>query len=191
MYVNPHIHSLIHASIASLQYTHISSPALPRVPVVTRTKSAGVLIAGIDICGILAKMKKRVYTETTIISYLTARPSRDLVIAAHQELTRQWWEMRSSDFDLFISELVREEVVKGDAEASDKRMGTIADMPILRTTEKAVSLAENLISTGPIPREAAADALHIAIAAVNGVDYLLTWNCKHLANASLRGRIET
>ncbi len=95
-----------------------------------------------------------------------------------------------SDFDILVSELVREEVVKGDAEASDKRMGTIAEMPILRTTEEAVSLAERLVSTGPIPREAAADALHIAIAAVNGVDYLLTWNCKHLANAILRGRIE-
>ena len=113
-----------------------------------------------------------------------------LVIAAHQELTRQWWETRLSDFDILVSELVREEVVKGDADASDKRMGTIAEMPILRTTEEAVSLAGQLVSTGPIPREATADALHIAIAAVNGVDYLLTWNCKHLANATLRGRIE-
>ena len=148
-------------------------------------------IESIGICDIMAKMKQRVYTETTIISYLTGRPSRDLVIVAHQELTRQWWETRSSDFELFVSELVREEVAMGDAKASDKRMGTIAEMPILRTTEEAVSLAERLVSMGPIPHEAAADALHIAIAAVNGVDYLLTWNCKHLANATLRGRIET
>ena len=147
-------------------------------------------IESIDICDIMAKMKQRVYTETTIISYLTGRPSRDLVIAAHQELTRQWWETRSSDFELFVSELVREEVAMGDAKASDKRMGTIAEMPILRTTEEAVSLAERLVSMGPIPHEAAADALHIAIAAVNGVDYLLTWNCKHMANATLRSRIE-
>jgi hypothetical protein len=135
-------------------------------------------------------MKQRVYIETTIVSYLTARPNRDVVVAAHQELTRQWWETRSSAFDLLVSELVREEAMKGDVEASDKRMATIAEIPILRTTDEAVALADQLISRGPIPRESAADALHIAIAAVNGLEYLLTWNCKHLANAALRGRIE-
>lgn len=128
--------------------------------------------------------------ETTIVSYLTARPNRDVVVAAHQELTRQWWETRSSAFALLVSELVREEASKGDEEASDKRMATIAEMPILRTTDEAVSLADQLVSMGPIPRESAADALHIAIAAVNGVEYILTWNCRHLANAALRGRIE-
>jgi predicted nucleic acid-binding protein len=136
-------------------------------------------------------VKQRVYIETTIISYLTGRPSRDVVIAAHQELTRQWWETRSKDFDLLVSELVREEAMKGDEKASVGRIATIAEIPILRATEPAVSLAQRLVSTGPFPREAAADALHIAIAAVNGVDYLLTWNCTHLANAVLRGRIES
>ncbi|HIJ64938.1 MAG TPA: type II toxin-antitoxin system VapC family toxin [Candidatus Hydrogenedentes bacterium] len=135
-------------------------------------------------------MKQRVYIETTVVGYLTGRPSRDVVIAAHQELTRHWWETRSSTFDLLVSELVREEAGKGDEEASTKRMTIIGEIPILQTSDAAVSLAKQLVSPGPIPPESAADALHIALAAFNGVDYLLTWNCKHLANAALRGRIE-
>ena len=134
-------------------------------------------------------MKQSVYIETSIASYLTGRPSRDMVIAAHQELTRQWWETRFSTFDLLVSELVREEAGKGDLEASAKRMAAIGKLPILKTNDAAVSLAEQLVSAGLIPRESAADALHIAIATVNGVDYLLTWNCKHLANAVHRNRI--
>lgn len=135
-------------------------------------------------------MKQQVYIETSVVSYLTGRPSRDMVVASHQELTRQWWETRSAAFDLLISELVRQEVRRGDTEASGKRMTAIERIPILQTSEAAVSLADQLVSAGPIPQEAAADALHIAVAAVNGVAYLLTWNCKHLANAALRHRIE-
>lgn len=135
-------------------------------------------------------MKQRVYLETSFISYLTGRPGRDMVIAAHQQLTRQWWEDRSSSFDLVVSELVVEEASRGDLDASRARLGTIQNIPILTVGPDAVSLAEMLISRGPIPHESAADALHIATAAVNGIDYLLTWNCKHLANASLRNRIE-
>lgn len=135
-------------------------------------------------------MKQQVYIETSVVSYLTGCPSRDMVIASHQELTRQWWETRSSAFDLLISELVRQEVRRGDTEASGKRMTAIERIPVLQTSEAAVSLADQLVSAGPIPQESAADALHIAVAAVNGVAYLLTWNCKHLANAALRHRIE-
>ena len=135
-------------------------------------------------------MKQRVYIETTIVSYLTSRPSRDMVIAAHQELTRQWWDTRACSFELLISELVREEVAKGDAEASDKRISVIEKLPILGTSDDAVLLAEKLVLTGLIPREYVADALHIAISTVNGIEYLLTWNCKHLANAAHRNKIE-
>ena len=135
-------------------------------------------------------MKQRVYIETSFLSYLTGRPTRDMIIAAHQQLTRQWWEERSPAFDLVISELVREEASKGDPEASSARLAAIEKTPILKINEDAVSLAEQLVSRGPIPRECAADALHIAVAAVNGIDYLLTWNCKHLANALHRSRIE-
>jgi predicted nucleic acid-binding protein len=136
-------------------------------------------------------MKQRVYIETTIVSYLTSRPSRDVVIAAHQELTRQWWDTRAYSFDLLVSELVLEEVAKGDMEASDKCISAIEKLPILEISNEAVRLAEKLVLSGPIPREYTADALHIAISAVNGIEYLLTWNCKHLANATHRNKIET
>ena len=134
-------------------------------------------------------MKERIYIETSVISYLTGRPARDVVIAAHQELTRQWWETRASRFDILVSELVREEASGGDAEAARRRMAAIGDIPVLKADDAAVTLAERLILHGPIPQQSAADALHIAIAAVNGLDYLLTWNCSHLANAAHRQRI--
>jgi hypothetical protein len=139
---------------------------------------------------ILIDMKPGVYLETTVISYLTARPSRDMVIAAHQELTRQWWTTRTGAFNLFVSELVRLEAGKGDAEAADKRITAIDEISILRTSEEAIVLADQLVSGGPIPSEAMADALHVAIAAVHGIDFLLTWNCAHLANAVHRHRLE-
>jgi predicted nucleic acid-binding protein len=135
-------------------------------------------------------MKARVYIETSVVSYVTGRPTRDMVIAAHQELTREWWETRAPLFDLVVSELVREEAARGDAEASDRRMRRIETLPVLEVSDAAVQLAEQLVSAGPIPEKSAADALHIAIAAVNGADYLLTWNCTHLANAAHRHRIE-
>lgn len=113
-----------------------------------------------------------------------------MVIAAHQELTLQWWERRTSVFALVISELVREEARRGDPAASTERLAAIEDLPILAITDEAVALAEHLVGSGPIPESAAADALHIAVAATNGVDYLLTWNCKHLANAVHRSQIE-
>jgi hypothetical protein len=135
-------------------------------------------------------MKPSVYIETSIINYLTGRPSRDVVIAAHQELTRQWWEERAGKFKLVIYELVEQEAVRGDSAAAQSRMDAIVQIDILVTSEEAVLLAEQLILMGLVPKEYAADSLHIAIAVVHGIDYLLTWNCKHLANASLRSRIE-
>ena len=113
-----------------------------------------------------------------------------MVMAAHQELTLQWWEQRAGVFALVVSELVREEAGRGDPGASADRLAVIDDLPILAVSDEAVSLAGQLVGTGPIPDSAAADALHIAVAAVNGVDYLLTWNCKLLANAVHRSQIE-
>lgn len=135
--------------------------------------------------------KAKVYVETSVVAYLTGRPARDLVIAAHQELTRQWWAERSSAYALYVSELVREEASKGDPAASDKRIVAIQTLPVLCVNDAAVDLAENLVVAGPIPEKASADALHIAIATVNGVDFLLTWNCKHLANAAHRHSLES
>ncbi|MEN6335236.1 MAG: type II toxin-antitoxin system VapC family toxin [Phycisphaerales bacterium] len=136
-------------------------------------------------------MKDRVYIETSVVSYLTGRRPPDTIVAAHQELTRRWWDERSSQFELLISQLVYREAAAGDATAADARLEAIAGLQILAVTDEAVSLAEQLVVKGPIPRDSAADALHVAIAAMNGVDYLLKWNCKHLANASHRGRIES
>jgi hypothetical protein len=136
-------------------------------------------------------MKDKVYIETSVVSYLTGRPSRDVVIAAHQELTRQWWETQSSKYELLISELVLEEAAGGDSDAAQRRIQAIRDLHILRTSESAVELATHLVSMRLTPQEYAADAMHIAIAAVNGTDYLLTWNCKHIANAKRRQEIES
>ena len=135
-------------------------------------------------------MKPKVYLETTIPSYLTARPSRDLVTAAHQQITREWWDTRRHDFDLFVSQMVIDEASAGDPEAAIRRLDVLASLPLLDPQAEGTALAQMLIDHIPLPARAAADALHIAIAVVNGMDYLLTWNCTHIANAALRGRIE-
>jgi hypothetical protein len=132
----------------------------------------------------------KVYLETTILSYLTARPSRDVVVAGHQQLTRDWWEQRRSLFDLYVSQLVLREAESGDPDAAERRLTAISGIPLLEISEEATELARGLVERGPIPKKAAADSLHIAIATVNGLEYLLTWNMAHIANAELRPRIE-
>jgi len=134
-------------------------------------------------------MKPRTYLETTIPSYLTAWPSRDLVRAAHQQITREWWARRSA-FELFSSRLVVRECQAGDPEAAVDRLKALVGVRLLEQTPDAVALAEALVSEVPLPERAVADALHIAIATVHGMDYLLTWNCTHIANVTLRPRIE-
>ena len=135
-------------------------------------------------------MRPRAYIETTIPSYLTARPSRDLLIAAQQQLTREWW-MRRSAWDLFISPLVVLECQAGDPTAANERLMAIQTLPLLEQDETVTALAEQLARQVPIPIRAAADAVHIATAAVHGMQYLITWNCTHIANATLRLRIES
>ena len=134
-------------------------------------------------------MKPRIYVETTVPSYLTAWPSRDLVRAAHQQITREWWAQRG-DFELYSSRLVVHECQAGDTQAAADRLAALAGVPLLEQTPDAAALAEALVRDVPLPERAAADALHIAIAAVHGVDYLLTWNCTHIANVTLRPKIE-
>jgi len=106
-------------------------------------------------------------------------------VAAHQEITRDWWESRRSDFDLYISELVLEEVRAGDGQLAGRRLELLAGLPILPATSEILELAKELITKGPLPRKAAGDSVHIAVAAVYGCEYLLTWNCRHIANAEL------
>lgn len=133
-------------------------------------------------------MKPRTYVETSIVSYLTARPSRDLVLAAHQQVTRDWWASRER-FDLFVSQFVFDEAAAGDPEAAAKRLTVLGETAVLDVTTEVIALAEDLTGAGGLPSEARVDALHVAIAAVHGMD-LLTWNCRHIANATLRGTIE-
>lgn len=134
-------------------------------------------------------MKSKVYLETTIISYLTAFPSRDIVHAAHQQITREWWERRDR-FDLFLSQAVLEEAGRGDAEAAARRLAVLKGVPVLAVGAEVAALAERFLRMRAIPAKAAVDAVHIAAAVVNGMDYLLTWNLAHLANAAVRGKIE-
>src|SRR5436309_1658461 len=136
-------------------------------------------------------MKPRVYLETTIPSYLTAWSSRDLVRAAHQQITREWWDQRREQFDLFISQVVLRESAAGDPSAASERLKAIRDLPLLEQTDQATALAQALLLEVPLPKRAAVDALHIAIATVHGMDYLLTWNCTHIANAALRDQIDS
>ena len=134
-------------------------------------------------------MKPTVYVETTIPSYLTAWPSRDVVRAGEQQVTRDWWARRT-EFELRVSSLVLLECGAGDADAAALRLAALDGVPVLAQTGEAETLADRLLREVPLPAKAAADALHIAVAAVNGVAYLLTWNCTHIANATLRPRIE-
>jgi len=128
----------------------------------------------------------KVYIETTIPSYLASRPSRDLLVAAHQQLTRDWWEFRRPSFDLYISEPVLQEAAAGDQILAKRRLELLADIPVLPLTGGILRMAESLVTEGPIPRKAAGDALHIAVATEYGCDYLLTWNCRHIANAEIQ-----
>ncbi len=135
-------------------------------------------------------MEGKIYVETSVISYLTSRLSRDLIVAGHQQITQEWWANQRDKFELFVSQTVLEETAGGDQEAARQRLSVIESLPLLEITEEAIALAKDLVRLGPLPEKAAVDALHIAIAVTNKVDYLLTWNCKHLANAALRSRIE-
>ena len=134
--------------------------------------------------------KPSVYVETSIISYLTARPSRDLIIAAQQTMTREWWRNAPERFLLVASELVLTEAAEGDTDAARSRLTALEVVTRLDATEDAESLTRRLLELGAFPSEAAVDAGHVAIAAANKVDYLLTWNLHHIANAAARSRIE-
>jgi hypothetical protein len=136
-------------------------------------------------------MNERVYIETTFVSYLTARPSRDLIVAGHQQITHDWWETHRGDFELCVSQLVFQEAGVGDPQAAQERMELLAIMTLLEIKEAAISLAEELVRAGALPAKAGNDALHIAVAAIHRVPYLLTWNCRHMANATMRAQIES
>jgi hypothetical protein len=134
-------------------------------------------------------MPPTVYIETTVVSYLTAWPSRDLVRAAHQQITREWWAAQRQRFELYTSEVVRIEAAAGDATAAAERLVALDPLPLLDVTPAATALAGALIAEQAFPPNEARDALHVAVATVHGMDYLLTWNFKHIANAQMQDRI--
>ncbi len=135
-------------------------------------------------------MRPKVYIETTIVSYLIARPSRDLVTAAHQQITREWWDLWRTTFDLFISRLVFREASAGDPGAAQRRLAELDSIPLLDLTDDALRLAHGLVSRAVLSERVTEDALHIAVATVHGMDYLLTWNYRHIANARMRHALE-
>jgi len=135
-------------------------------------------------------MKPTVYIETTVIGYLTSRPREDPIVAGHQDTTREWWQTAADRFELVASELVVQECAAGDQTAARERMEALQDVALLRTTSEADQLAAALLSGKAVPESHPEDALHIALAVVNGIEYLVSWNFRHIVNAVLRSTIE-
>jgi hypothetical protein len=131
-----------------------------------------------------------VYIETSIISYLVAEPSRDLVTAANQQITRDWWRERRARFACVISQEVVSEASRGNAEQVRRRLAVLSSLPRVALSEASREIARLILSTGCLPAKAARDAVHLAVATMIRVDYLLTWNCRHLANAEILKRLE-
>jgi predicted nucleic acid-binding protein len=127
--------------------------------------------------------KPTLYLETSVVSYLTARTSSDLVVTAHQKVTQDWWSERREEFELRVSEFVLGEARAGHPEAAQKRLAVLAGIRLLEATPAVESLATALLAGGAVPAKARLDALHIAVASVHGMNYLLTWNFRHIANA--------
>ncbi len=136
-------------------------------------------------------MADSIYIETTIPSLYVARASGYLVEAARQQLTRRWWDDFRHEFEAVCSQTVLDECGRGDAAMAEKRLGLLSGLPLLDLTEDVTRAAEALLEAEIVPRNAADDAIHIAVASVHKVDYLLTWNCRHLANPRILRRVST
>ena len=134
-------------------------------------------------------MKPKVYIETSVISYLTGKISRDLIVAGHQQITNEWWSERKNDFDMYISQLVVQEASGGDPVASQKRLKALKELPLLEMNKQVADLSQILVNVGVVPERAVEDSVHIATATIHKINYLLTWNCKHIANAEIRTSI--
>jgi len=137
-----------------------------------------------------SRMRPTLYLETTIPSYLTARPSRDPLLSGQSAATKHWWRLRRRDFDLFISQLVLDESRRGDAGAAARRMRILAGLPRWPVTPEVDRLAEAILQRHLLPPKAAIDAFHIATATVHGAHFLLTWNCAHINNREMLPQVE-
>jgi hypothetical protein len=135
-------------------------------------------------------MKPKLYLESTIPSYLIGWISRDLVTAASQEITQEWWRTRLADFEVFVSDVVWEEISAGDPTMAQRRLEAVAPFPLLAPNATARAIVQGLLDAGAVPGKATRDAAHIALAAAHGMDFLLTWNCRHIANAEILRKIQ-
>jgi len=134
-------------------------------------------------------MAANLYLETSVLSYMVARPSRDVLVVAHQQITRDWWTKNLADFEVYISDIVIQEAEQGDAAAARERLELIGDFPVLALTDDAERLAGVYLREMPLPPRALRDALHMAIASLNGMEYLVTWNCRHIAQGRIKRRL--
>jgi hypothetical protein len=131
----------------------------------------------------------RVYIESTIPSYVVARPARDLLQAARQQLTRDWWDLKRGNHDLFTSQVALDEIAGGDMEMARQRLELVAQIRLLDLSDDAKALTKDILRSGVLPGDADRDAAHIALATVHEMDILLSWNCRHIANASIQPRL--
>ena len=131
----------------------------------------------------------RIYIESTIPSYVVARPARDLIQAGHQQTTKDWWDLKREQHELFTSQVVLDEIASGDKEMARQRIALMAGIPILPVNAEAESLAQGILDSGLLPRGADRDAAHIALATVYELDILLSWNCRHISNAAIQSRL--
>ena len=133
-------------------------------------------------------MSETLYIETSILGYLTARSTKNLILAANIEVTKDWWEYRRSAFTMYVSQAVLNEVAQGDTEIAVQRMELLRGVPLLELDQAVQDLASQFLTRSNLPPKAHIDAIHAA-ATVHGLDYLLTWNCKHIANAQIQGKL--
>lgn len=134
-------------------------------------------------------MLPKVYVETSVVSYLTAWPSTDVRVLAKQAATKEWWATCRSRFELFASDLVLSEAGEGDAEAAEERLDLLLTVTLLAVTPAVENLIVRLLLAKAVPSTGPDDAAHIAIAAVHEMDYLATWNFRHINNVSKRDHI--
>ncbi len=131
----------------------------------------------------------RIYLESTIPSYVVARPARDLLQAARQQLTRDWWDLKREQHELFTSQVVLDEITGGEAAMARQRLAVMAGITLLRSTDEAETLTQRILDSGLLPTDADRDAAHIALATVHAMDVLLSWNCRRIANAAIQARL--
>jgi len=135
-------------------------------------------------------MNEKVYVESSVISYYTAKPSRDLIVAAHQQITHEWWEIVRPQVECFVSPFVIQEISLGDEEAAKKRNNAIREFPVLEINREIQKIAQKYFVALKIPNKAKLDASHLAVAVWHEMDYVLSWNCKHIVSGRVKKVLE-